>query len=42
MYGVNVGCLTDVSDAELAAIPITYIDGFHDRWPSAPEFFRHL
>jgi hypothetical protein len=42
MYGVNIGCLNDVSDEELARLPITYIDGFNDRWQSAPEFFSHL
>ncbi len=42
MYGVNVGCLEDISDEELARVPITYVDGRNDRWQSAPEFFRHL
>jgi hypothetical protein len=42
MYGVNVGCLTDLSDAELAAIPVTHVDGLHDKWQSAPQFFSHL
>jgi len=42
MFGVNLGCLTDVSDAELARVPVTHVDGLHDRWQSAPEFFSHL
>ena len=42
MYGVNLGCLVDVTDEELAKVPITYVDGLHDRWQSAPEFFSHL
>lgn len=42
MYGVNLGCLTDVSDEELACLPITYVDGRNDRWQSTPEFFAHL
>lgn len=42
MYGVNLGCLDDVSEAELAHIPITYVDGRNERWESPPEFFRHL
>ena len=42
MYGVNLGCLTDVDEAELARAPITYIDGLHDRWPEPPEHFAHL
>ena len=41
MYGVNLGCLDDVSDAELASAPITYVDGRNDR-QGAPEFFLHL
>ena len=42
MYGVNLGCLEDVSDEELARVPVTYVDGLHDRWHSAPAFFAHL
>lgn len=42
MYGVNLGCLTDVTDEELSRLKITYVDGLHDRWQSAPEFFSHL
>ena len=42
MYGVNIGCLQDVSEETLARIPITYVDGLHDRWQCAPEFFSHL
>ena len=41
MYGVNLGCLDDVPDEELARIPITYVDGRNDRM-TAPEFFAHL
>jgi hypothetical protein len=41
MYGVNLGCL-EVSDEELSKVPITYIDGLHDRWDSRPEFYTHL
>ena len=42
MVGVNVGCLTDVSDEELSRLPTTCIDGRNDRWQSAPEFSSHL
>jgi len=42
MIGVNLMCLDDVSDEELAAAPITYVDGRHDRWDSAPAVFSHL
>ena len=41
MYGVNLGCLEDVSDEELARVPITYVDGRSDS-QDAPEFFNHL
>jgi hypothetical protein len=42
MYGVNLGCLEGVSEEELAQLPITYVDGMHDRWAQAPAFLRHL
>ena len=42
MYGVNLGCLEDLTDEEHAQVPITYVDGLHDRWDQPPEFFRHL
>ena len=42
MYGINLGCLTDVSDEELSRLPITYVDGRDDKWQSAPVFFAHL
>lgn len=41
MYGVNIGCLEDVSEQELSQLPITYVDGRNDR-QQAPEFFAHL
>ena len=42
MVGVNVGCLDDVPDEVLARIPITCVDGRHDRWDAAPSFVSHL
>ena len=42
MYGINIGCLESVSEKELSEIPITYVDGLHDRWASGPEFSKHL
>ena len=42
MYGVNLGCLVDVTDEELSKVPITYVDGLHDNWKSAPAFHSHL
>ena len=41
MVGVNLGCLEDVAEAELARLPITYVDGMHDRL-DAPAFVAHL
>lgn len=41
MYGVNPGCLEGVSEDELSRIPITYVDGQHDR-STPPEYFSHL
>lgn len=42
MYGVNLGCLNDVTDEALSKVPITYVDGLHDNWGQAPAFFSHL
>lgn len=42
MYGVNLGCLNDVSDQELSDAPITYVDGRNNQWQSAPALFAHL
>lgn len=42
MYGINLGCLEGISEEELSQIPITYIDGLHDRWQAPPEFTAHL
>jgi hypothetical protein len=42
MVGVNIGCLEDVSEEELSRIPITYVDGMHDRWQEAPHYVAHL
>lgn len=41
MYGVNVGCLSDVSDEQLSKLTVTCIDGVNDRMET-PEFFSHL
>ena len=39
--GVNLGCLDDATDSELAAAPIVYIDGRNDLH-TAPVETRHL
>ena len=41
MYGVNVGCLDQISDKELSELMITYVDGLHDKFES-PQHFAHL
>ena len=42
MYGVNLGCLEDVTDEELSRLTIVYIDGRADNWQNAPLHFSHL
>lgn len=42
MYGVNVGCLEDLSDEHLARLPIVRVDGLHDAPDRAPAFWAHL
>jgi hypothetical protein len=42
MHGINVGCLEGLTDADLAELPITYVDGRNDRWQTVPEHFEHL
>ncbi len=42
MVGVNVMCLGDITDEELAGVPITYVDGRNDNWQNAPTFFSYL
>jgi hypothetical protein len=41
-YAVNVAALDGVDIDELAAAPIQYVDGRHDRFQSAPEDTRTL
>ncbi|WP_163268821.1 GFA family protein [Chelativorans alearense] len=41
-YAVNLVCLDDASDEELAGAPIIYEDGRHDAWDRAPEVTSYL
>ena len=41
-YAVNVACLEDANDAELAAAPVKYEDGRHSKWDCAPAETRHM
>ncbi len=40
--GINLACLDGVSDAELAALPVTYLNGRDDVWDAPPTETRHL
>ena len=42
MIGVNVMCIDDVSEEELAQVPIKYVDGRNNNWHEAPLHFSHL
>jgi len=41
-YAINVMALDDLDPDELAAAPIKYEDGRHDRWDRVPEDIRLL
>ena len=42
VYAVNVAALDGVDADELAAAPIRYVDGRHDRFDAAPQDTRNL
>ena len=39
---VNVACLDGLAPERLAALPVKYVDGAHDRWDAAPDVTAHL
>ncbi len=40
--GVNIGCLDDASDEELARAPISFVDGRNDNFTGTSEATRYL
>lgn len=42
MVVLVVSCLENVSDAELAALPVLYVDGRNNNFSAAPAETRHL
>jgi len=40
--GIGVNCLDDAAVAELAQVPVTFVDGWHDAWDTPPQETRHL
>jgi hypothetical protein len=41
-YAINVACLDDATDAELAAAPVHYADGRHNEYERASADTRYL
>ena len=41
-YAVNVACLDDATDEELAQAPVIHEDGRNNRWDRAPAETRYL
>jgi hypothetical protein len=39
---ISVSCLDGMTPEQLAALPVTYIDGAHDRWDAAPAVTGYL
>jgi hypothetical protein len=41
MIGINIGCLQEVSEEQLAQLQIVYIDGAHDNMHT-PQYTAHM
>jgi hypothetical protein len=41
-HAVNIACLDGLSDEELAAIPVRFVDGRHDDWEATPAVTSYL
>ncbi len=41
-HAINLACLDDATDEELAAAPVHYVDGRQDNFQSAPAECRYL
>jgi hypothetical protein len=41
-FAVNVACLDDATDEELAKAPVNYVDGRNDNWKEAPAIHGFL
>ena len=42
MVAIMLSCVDNIPDAELAALPIMYVDGRNDNFRAAPAETRHL
>lgn len=42
MVAVMLSCVDNISDADLAALPVMYVDGRNDNFKAAPAETRHL
>jgi hypothetical protein len=42
MLRTYVACLDDISQSELAAVPVKYMDGRNNSWWNEPSVARHL